>query len=96
MTSEDIDFKSAAILSTRTLYFITNWNAILHFCDFEGSILFPSADYGVADALFYFVPFAIISAFAMMFSIRNCKKLINEFVVIAVSLLFGVWSSLPA
>ena len=96
MTSEDIDFKSAAILSTRTLYFITNWYALIYFCSYDGSVLFPTYEYGVADALFDFIPFALISVFAMMFTIRNCKNLMIEFVVIAVSLLLGVWSSLPA
>ena len=96
MTSEDIDFKAVAILSTRTLYFMSNWFFIFNLLDYQGSVLFPTQEITIADALFYCVPFGIISVFSMMFTIRNCKKLIIEFVVIASSIFFGVWSSLPA
>tara|TARA_Y100000589_G_scaffold224353_1_gene211934 strand:+ start:144 stop:434 length:291 start_codon:yes stop_codon:yes gene_type:complete len=95
MTSEDTDFRAVAVLSTRTLYFISNWVFIINLLDHEGSVLFPNPEYTIADSLFYCVPFGIISVFSMMFTIRNCNKLIIEFVVIGTSIFFGVWSSLP-
>ena len=96
MTSEDIDFKAAAILSTRTLYFIANWNAIIHLCSYDGSFFFPTAEYGRADSFFYFLIFGLVSVFSMIFTIRNCKNIKIEIAVIVASVLFGIWASTPA
>ena len=97
MSDNKNDFKNIAVLLSRVIYFISNM--FLIYCLFsveDGSLLFPTDDFGVADALFTSFLSILVSFFSIRFALNNNNNNnTNDIIVVVTSIVLGAIFCLP-
>ena len=97
MSDNQIDFKKHSVFLTRIIYFLSNSFFIdLLFSTEDGSLLFPTEEFGASDALFGSFICVLISFFSIKFALNNNNNNSIEVIVLISSVAFGAFTLLPA
>ena len=96
MSDQQTDYKQLSVLITRAIYFVSN--LFLIYCLFskeDGSLLFPTDEFGVADALFGSFICLLVSFFSIRFALNNNRNNTNDVVILISSIALGAILCIP-
>ena len=96
MSDNQTDFKKLSVLLTRIIYFVSNIFAIdFLFSVEDGSLLFPTEDFGVFDAFIGSFICVLISFFSIRFALNNNNNNSIEVIVLISSVAYGAYMLIP-
>ena len=89
-------FKIVSLVIARVVYFLTNAFVIMDiFAYDDGSLLFPTDDWGRGDALISLIIFGLISYATIRYAIKNGGSINTDYRVIGASVVFGILCCFP-
>lgn len=90
MSEQQTDYKQLSVFLTRAIYFVSNLFLIHFLFDKEdGSLLFPTDEFGVTDALISSLILVLVSFFSIRFALNNNRNNTNDVVILISSVALG-------